>query len=238
MLYSLYLSRSLSFYLLKMPTFFFKYPWFLAFLPLSTRYFSVGGYALMFSHLHFLFSCQHQEELRVAAAGRRVQPVARQHHLRGLEQHIPVHSLLSWRRSSISTGTCAGHDVWKWPTCSTCQNARSRFGSRTDAWSTRRTRRTRAWVPALEGPHQQALLLCPCSLLPAFSIQCTQWEGEVEEAAQAMTRHLHHPLASPTRECLTPCPLPIQMSPWRAAPPSRSMAPQNKTMVIPIPTTA
>lgn len=31
----------------------------------------------------------------------------------------------SWRRSSTSAGTCAGHGAWRWPTCWTCTSARS-----------------------------------------------------------------------------------------------------------------
>ena len=45
----------------------------------------------------------------------------------------------SWRRSSTSTDTWLGGDASRLPTRFVCQNGKSKSGSRTDGWSTKRT---------------------------------------------------------------------------------------------------
>ena len=52
----------------------------------------------------------------------------------------------SWRRSSTSTATCAVRAASRWRRCSACPSARSRSGSRTGAWSSRRSRSRRDWA--------------------------------------------------------------------------------------------
>ena len=67
-------------------------------------------------------------------------------------QPTPAPSWWSWRKSSTLTGTCAGQGGSRWPPCWTCLKGRSRYGSRTGGWSSRRSRSRResptkaAWI--------------------------------------------------------------------------------------------
>ena len=67
--------------------------------------------------------------------------------LRGRGRPTPQHSLWSWRRSSTSTATSVGPGGSRWLHYSVWRSDRSRSGSRTAGWSTKRTRnRKQLWT--------------------------------------------------------------------------------------------
>lgn len=52
----------------------------------------------------------------------------------------PAASCWSWRKSSTSALTCVALGAWRWPRGCSWRTARSRSGSRTAGWGTRRSR--------------------------------------------------------------------------------------------------
>ena len=57
-------------------------------------------------------------------------------------------SWLNWRKSSTSTATSAARDASKWQRCSTWRSARSKFGSKTGAWSSKKSRKAKSATAA------------------------------------------------------------------------------------------